>query len=290
MPLGRRSYILFLSWVSLIAAHPRAFAGPAGTLLEPSEGSQQQASDAEPSDYNGEDFTRPENRFDLRLRDRSSGSNPRTYRSMAQLRIEGGRNVAPGWKIAWFAQLPVDEKTAPNGLGSEHEFGIGDAAVQAALIREINERWAFGFGARLTAPTAEDRLGSGKWQVMPGFGLRYSFLEFGSDTYFVPKIRYAISIAGDPARRMIDEPQIAPTLNIGLPGRWFVTLYPSYDIRINDGSPISGQTGRLFLPFDAAVGLKVTDSFVISLEGSVPIIKDYPVYSFKTELRTAIQF
>ncbi|MGO9685125.1 MAG: hypothetical protein ACLPTZ_21555 [Beijerinckiaceae bacterium] len=62
-------------------------------------------------------------------------------------------------------------------------------------------RWAFGFGARLVTPTAADALGSGKWQIMPGFGVRYSFLEFGSDTYFVPKLRYAASFAGDPTRR-----------------------------------------------------------------------------------------
>jgi hypothetical protein len=69
-----------------------------------------------------------------------------------------------------------------------------------------------------------------------------------------------------------------------------VTLYPSYDIRINYGDPISGQTGRLFLPFDAAIGRKLTDAAVISLELAVPIVKDYPVYNFKTELRLAIKF
>ena len=42
---------------------------------------------------------------------------------------------------------------------------------------------------------------------MPGFGARYSFLEFGDDTYFVPKMRYAISFAGDPSRRNRSEPQ-----------------------------------------------------------------------------------
>jgi len=86
------------------------------------------------------------------------------------------------------------------------------------------------------------------------------------------------------------EPQIAPTLNLGLLHYWFVTFYPSYDIRINYGDPISGQTGRLFLPFDVAVGRKITDRFTMSLEASVPIIKDYPVYNFKTELRMTMQF
>jgi hypothetical protein len=31
---------------------------------------------------------------------------------------------------------------------------------------------------------------------MPGFGVRYSFTDLGPDTYFIPVIRYAISVAG----------------------------------------------------------------------------------------------
>jgi hypothetical protein len=103
-------------------------------------------------------------------------------------------------------------------------------------------------------------------------------------------VRYAISFAGDPSRRNISEPQIAPTLNIGLLDQWFVNFFPSNDIRINFGDPISGQTGRLFLPLDVSVGRKVADTWIISLEASVPIVKDYPVYNFKTELRIVKQF
>jgi hypothetical protein len=39
-----------------------------------------------------------------------------------------------------------------------------------------------------------------------------------------------------------------------------VTFYPSNDIRINFGDPISGQTGRLFLPFDAAIGREMKNN------------------------------
>jgi hypothetical protein len=69
-----------------------------------------------------------------------------------------------------------------------------------------------------------------------------------------------------------------------------VTFYPSNDIRINFGDPISGQTGRLFLPLDMSIGREVTDSLTISLEAGVPIINDYPVYNFKTELRMVMKF
>jgi hypothetical protein len=223
---------------------------------------------------------------------KATGTTTRTDKETLLLRLDGAVKLDADWKFGWLAQVPIVEKntTAPDPADSSHEFGTGDGAFQGILSRPINERWAYGFGARLVVPTAEESLGSGKWQIMPGFGVRYSFLEYGSDTYFVPKIRFAISFAGDPSRRNISEPQIAPTLNIGLPSRWFVTLYPSYDIRINYGDPISGQTGRLFLPFDAAIGRKLSDDVLVSLEVAVPLIKDYPVYNFKTELRLAVKF
>jgi hypothetical protein len=88
--------------------------------------------------------------------------------------------------------------------------------------------------------------------------VRYSFIDLGPDTYFVPVIRYALSVAGDPTRRNIRQAQISPKLNIGLSERWFITLYPSYDVRINYGPAVPGQTGRLFLPFDVAVGREIS--------------------------------
>ena len=99
-----------------------------------------------------------------------------------------------------------------------------------------------------------------------------------------------MSFAGDPSKRNISNLQLAPLLNIGLPERWFVSLYPSSDIRINFGDPVTGQTGRLFLPFDARVGRNLTDHVALSMEIGVPIIKDYPVYNFKAELRLNVTY
>jgi hypothetical protein len=73
-----------------------------------------------------------------------------------------------------------------------------------------------------------------------------------------------LSVGGDPTRRNINQPQIAPTLNIALPDHWFVTLYPSNDIRINYGDPISGQKGRLFFPFEVTIGRKIAKTWTAS--------------------------
>lgn len=244
-------------------------------------------------DYNNGDFTRPETSATTRFEFRTSSSlTSLTDREQEILQYNSRLDLGSGWKFGWQIQLPFTEKTTTtfDQPGVQGAAGLSDALVQSALIHSIDEHWAYGFGARLVAPPVTESLGTDRWQIMPVAGVRYSFLEIGPDTYFVPVVRYAISFGGNPTARIIREPQIAPTLNIGLPDRWFVTLYPSNDIRINFGTPISGQTGRLFLPFDAAIGRKFTNNLIVSLEVSVPIVKDYPVYDFKSELKATWQF
>jgi hypothetical protein len=238
------------------------------------------------------DLTRPQNSIDLRFRNReSSGETSETSRNYWFARITSRIQIEPDWKLSLLAQANLQDKsTVTEGMpGSQEDFGLGDSVAQAVLIHSLSDRMAFGVGARLLAPTASDDIGSGKWEIMPGFGVRYTFTEISSNTYFVPAMRYAVSFAGDPSRRNISEPQIAPTFNIDLPGPWYLTLYPSYDIRINYGDAVSGQTGRLFLPADVAVGYALNDKVSMSLEVSVPIIRDYPVYDFKTEFRLVIK-
>jgi Putative MetA-pathway of phenol degradation len=287
--------LLSVSGILLLCAPADADPQPQGVpqqSTEPADASTDPSDAAEESSYNGQDFTRPQRSFETRFRYETSGTTSRTDRDFLMLRATTKVELGGGWKLGLFAQMSLVDKTVTSSepSSSSTESGVGDSTFQAALIYTVDQHWAWGFGARLVDPTAEDSLGSGKWQIMPGFGVRYSFLEYGPDTYFVPVIRYAMSFAGNPTARAISEPQIAPTLNIGLPDRWFVTFYPSNDIRINYGQPVSGQTGRLFLPFDAAIGRKMTDNLVMSLEASVPIIKDYPVYNFKTEFKVVWNF
>ena len=270
-----------------------AFAAPQDRSSEPDVVDNRGADNEEDAANSGNVLPAPQNSLDARLRyQTSSGTASRTDRESLILRANSQITLDVDWKLAVLAQLQARAKTTTSfkSSGTDREFGIADAVFQAGVIRTIDTQWAFGFSARLVAPTAEDNLGSGKWQIMPGFLVRYSLPVLGPDSYFMPAIRYAMSFAGDPSRRNISQPEIAPTLNIGLPDRWFVTLFPSYDIRINYGDPVSGQKGRVFLPADVAIGRKITDDLMISLEISGPIIKDYPVYDFKIETRTVFRF
>jgi len=71
--------------------------------------------------------------------------------------------------------------------------------------------------------------------------------RMGTDSYFVSKaVRYAMSFAGDPSARRISEPQIAPTLNIDLPGRWFLTLLSKLRYPHQFWRSEAGQTDGFF--------------------------------------------
>ncbi len=249
---------------------------------------------------NGQDFTRPENLFQLRYTYQTapgSGSVPGTIRTVTTdstvLRSDFKINVAPQWVLALRADLPFVARNAitADDPGGGYAYGLGDALAQAALIDTLNSRWAGGAGLRIVAPTGTNDLTSGTWQALPIVGARYALPEISDGSFFTGLVRYDVSFAkAMPSARNISNLQLAPTLNIDLPGRWFVTFYPDPDIRINFGDPIAGQTGRLFVPADFLIGREFTKSIVVSLELGIPIINDYPVYDFKTVARLNVKF
>jgi hypothetical protein len=268
-------------------------------ILRPTVAASQEAPAPDQGGNAGEDFFRPPaNLFQMMTSYKttpassSNGTITSVTTETFNFRYDHSIDLAPMWILALRSDMPV---LAKNPVSSSNPFGdylvgAGDADVQAAIINNVSARFAVGFGARLITPTGGDTFGSEKWQIMPIVGARYGLWEINSASYFEPLFRYDVSFAGDPTRRNISNLQIAPTFNIGLPDQWFITFYPSPDIRINFGDPITGQTGRLFLPFDFRVGRKLADNAAISFELGMPIIKDYPVYNVKTQVRFNLAF
>jgi hypothetical protein len=268
--------------------------------LWPDGAAAQVAPSQDRSANDGNDLFRPPaNLFQMMYEYRTApgtGSTPGSTRDVttetSNLRMDHSLDLAPLWILALRADLPLLAKNPVSSSNPEGDFltGIGDADVQAVIIHNLDQRWTVGFGARLIMPTGGDTLGSGKWQIMPAGGFRYALWEISSSSYFEPVFRYDVSFAGDPTKKNISNLQFAPTFNIGLPDHWFITLYPSPDIRINYGDPVTGQTGRLFLPFDARIGRQLSKNVAMSFELGVPIIRDYPVYNLKTQVRLNVTY
>jgi hypothetical protein len=215
------------------------------------------------------------------------------------LRVLASVPASNGWNVNFLAYtLYIDKWTTTYGAPYEssrtrHEAGRGDAGVQVTFTHDLTERWSAGFGARLQGPTAgpgilantaDAELGSGRWQIMPWASLRASLPELSEGAFFAPTMRWTQSFGGDVERRRINEPQIRPTFQMDLSKKWFMTLYPTYAIRINFGGPVPGQTGRLFLPIDGMIGYRLTDTMQISLQAATPIVKQYPVFNLFTML------
>ena len=248
-----------------------------------------QSASLQTPDASGLDFFQPpENLFQLRQEYRTAPGNSRDVTTQTvNFRYDHAFYLTPTWTVVTRSDLPLLGRNTINSNNPDgnYLYGVGDADIQAAVIHNLDKRWAVGFGARLIAPTGEDPRGSGKWQIMPIVGFRVALPEITASSYFEPIFRYDVSVAGDPTRRNISNLQFGPALNIGLPDRWSLTFFPSQDIRINFGDPITGQTGRLFLPLDVRIGKKLSDNLAASLEVGVPIVRDYPVYNFKSQLR-----
>ncbi|MDE5460351.1 transporter [Bradyrhizobium sp. CSS354] len=248
-----------------------------------------QTSSAATADNTGLDFFRPPtNLLQLQYEYRTApGSTRDVTTDTLNLRYDHAFYLSPTWTVVSRIDLPLLARNTINASNPNGDYlsGLGDVDVQAAVIHDLDTRWAVGFGLRLITPTGADPLGSGKWRTMPIIGFRVALPELSKASYFEPIFRYDFSVAGDPTRRNISNLQFGPTLNVGLPKRWFVTFFPSQDIRYNFGDPVTGQTGRLFLPLDVRFGKKISDQIAASIEVGVPIIKDYPVYNFKGQLR-----
>lgn len=239
---------------------------------------------AEPVRNEGTDATRPRLQV-LTLYDFQNlpgpapdGSHTFTFRGILPLHVD------EHWGASLRIDMPLVLTNAPSSEDPEpgFEFGSGDLLTQAGAIYTLNERWAFAAGSQFTFPTgSRETTGTGKYIALPGVVARCMLPELSPGSFFAPEVLYQFDVGGDHERSHVRQLQLQPTLQWELPLDAFVSLFPSSDIRINLGKPQG--SGRLFFPFDVLAGIMITPRLVTSLEVSVPIVKDYPVYDFKLE-------
>jgi len=235
---------------------------------------------------NGEDFTRLPARFDFRYRFEEKAGD--VAQDTFIPRIDRPFRLGDGWKISTRLDVPfiLSDKALGGSPPGNYHFGFDDVLVQAALIDEFSKRWAAGIGPRLVLDTAsQEQFGSGKTQLGPIGAVRCFLPEISEGSFAEVIVRYDCDIAGSSERSHISRIRWSPPVNISLPQDWFVTLFPSQDIAVNflDGS-------KWFFPLDLLVGKNLSSKTAVSLEASVPIVKDYDLYDFKLEARFSFTF
>ena len=251
------------------------------------------------SNATGDDPTQPRRKIELLDRYTEApgpgveeGTTKQVQTNTPFVRIEAPFQLAPQWDLNFRTEIPV---VWTNGVTSENPTGatvsgFGNVLTQGWIVHDLDQRWAVALGGQLIAPTSTNSVASDAWEQVTGFVVRAMLPEISPGSYFAPQVRYGIDFEGNDDGRMLRQLRIAPTLNINLPHDLFLTLYPSPDIRLNYGTPVWNQTGRLFLPLNFLIGWKPSDHTVVSAEFGIPIIKDFPVYTFKTQLRIGYLF
>jgi hypothetical protein len=180
----------------------------------------------------------------------------------------------------------LTNKSSKDNPAGKDTAGFGDVLVQGVLIDEFSERWAAGLGPRLVLPTAsQDQFGTGRIQLGPIGGIRYSLPEISDGSFVHLVVRYDCDIGGQSGRSHISRLRWSPTFNINLPQKWFLTLFPSQDIAVN-----FMDREKWFFPFDFLVGKRLSRRTLVSLEAGVPVIKQFNLYEFKLQARFSFTF
>jgi hypothetical protein len=178
----------------------------------------------------------------------------------------------------------------PQNSSGKVVSGFGNVLTQGWLVYQIDPRWAVAAGAQAIAPTSTNGVASDAWEEVTGAVVRVMLPELSEGSYCAPQVRYGVDFGGNDEGPMLRQLRLTPTFNINLPHNTFLTLYPSPDIRWNYGTPVFGQSGRFFLPLNFMVGWKPSPHTVRSAEFGIPITKDFPAYTFKTQLRVGYLF
>lgn len=234
-------------------------------------------------DNTGEDFLRPLSRFDIRYTYQEKTGDTET--SFTTFRVDTPFLLDNGWTLATRFDMPIvhsDSISSDNPSGDD-EIGSGDVLSQFLLISPHQGNWKYGFGMRLLWPTAsQDQMGSGKYQMAPGFGINYYPDRWSDGSFLGIRFQEFFDYAGDDNRSDIHQTSIKPGFSYNLQNNWFVSSFP--DIRIN-----WEQDNDWFVPLNLKVGRKI-DKRVVSIEFNTPIINGYDRYDWQVEFQFGFFF
>lgn len=236
----------------------------------------------EDAPVSGKDITRPVMALDLKIEiAREYGEDKVTV----TLRHDHPVELDGGWRLNLRVDLPVKVVDADETLDTGATLGLSNILLQAVLVKQLGDNQGFGFGTQVKLPSASDsRFGSDQWQFLPTAGYRWPASGISKDSFFQILTRYRFSVKGDSTRATASELQLSPNLEIGLPGKAYLSIFPSADIRYDFNSK------SFFLPANLEVGKK-WGRLVTSLEGGVGVIKgDADPYQWKVEARIGLRF
>jgi len=242
------------------------------------------AQDIDPSAVyspSGADILRPAHRIDLRA---EYASSPGEDALASTVRYEHPFPVTVRSQVNFRLDVPFVHSAVEELGATAHQSGLGDILVQAIFVRRLTDTQGFGVGTQIILPTArKDTLGKGKWRIRPTAGYRWS-VDLTPGSFFQLIGRYDFSVAGKNSRSHVRELQLAPNLEIELPGEAYVSIFPSADVRYNF------VKHWFFFPANIEVG-KSWGRIVGSMEAAAALInRDEGPYRWKIQSRVGFRF
>jgi len=134
----------------------------------------------------------------------------------------GGLNLQPAipfslgqnWKIITRPSLSLLMSEPPG-----RKLGLGDIELQTYLTPGYAEKWIWGLGPVLDAPTATDKVfGTGKWSTGPAFGLIYVNGPWVNGIL----ANHVWSFAGDHDRDDVSQSTLEPVISYNFESGWFL--------------------------------------------------------------------
>lgn len=240
---------------------------------------------------NGEDFTKPVNRFDARfqyetLPDATSSGRlfDNRHSETMTLRTDLVLFTKPD-QLALRFDLPLEWSNKPTSQNPNGvtRFGLDDLLAQALYVHTFNTRWAAAVGVQAILPTATGlAFGNGRWQLAPSAGVRAELPEISSGSYVGLAVRDYVSVGSSSTRADINYLTFEPALNISLPDQWFLNTNPKLRFNL--------ETNKWFVPLDLMVGKKFGTHWVASVEYQYGLVRDDERYNQWVEARVGYFF
>jgi hypothetical protein len=165
----------------------------------------------------------------------------------------------------------IDFPFATSNASGKAITGLDDISLRSVFVFHQVKRWLSGAAVKLIIPTASNpSLGSGAWQLNPGYGFLQVFPDSKGSVGLTTDYRFSISSNkyGNPNISVLG---IAPTLDY-----WgknsYIGYYPTYTYNF--------ITKSWVIPFDVEFGYQFIKKWWASVEYIVPMGKNKP---FKNE-------
>lgn len=123
-------------------------------------------------------------------------------------------SLGPNWKVIARPDLSVLDSEPPH-----RKFGLGDIELETYLTPGLFDKWVWGVGPALQAPTATaSELGTGKWSAGPAVGLIYISGPWVNGIL----AHHLWSFAGQRDRAEVNQSTIEPFISYNFESGWFL--------------------------------------------------------------------